>query len=505
MRKFMDLKGVEMDTEIVLAKPGHTRLFWVAAVSLFFVSMFIVISSFMGSLGFPLDDAWIHQTYARNFALRGEWAFTPGMLSGGSTSPLWTVLLSIGYLLGLAPVVWAALLGFFCLVVLAIVGEQAFRQGLQPWYRSIPWMGILLASEWHLVWAALSGMETILYALIIVLTFHVLMLGKQFWMVGLLLGVVVWIRPDGLTLLGPIVFVIGLGQQSWKKKILSLMNVIGIFSLIFLPYLVFNRLLSNAWMPTTFYAKQAEYAVMTQLPILQRLGSLIILPMVGVGILLLPGFVFSAYMSIRKKNWVGLGAVIWWLGYNLIYAINLPVTYQHGRYLIPTMPIYFILAGIGTAALLRWMRVQNKTITRVLSTGWFVTILLVGIIFGGLGAVAYAEDTAIIETEMVATARWIADNTSSDSLIAAHDIGALGYFGGRPLVDMAGLVTPEVIPFIRDEQKLTDFLNSEKIDYLVTFPDWYPKITNNRTPVYVSGGKFSPKAGGENMAVYQWR
>ena len=37
---------------------------------------------------FPLDDSWIHQTYGRNLALNGEWAFLPGKPSAASTSPL---------------------------------------------------------------------------------------------------------------------------------------------------------------------------------------------------------------------------------------------------------------------------------------------------------------------------------------------------------------------------------------------------------------------------------
>ena len=49
--------------------------------------------------GFPLDDAWIHQTYARNLGLHGIMAFSPGEPSTGSTSPAWTVLLAAGYLL----------------------------------------------------------------------------------------------------------------------------------------------------------------------------------------------------------------------------------------------------------------------------------------------------------------------------------------------------------------------------------------------------------------------
>ncbi len=41
-----------------------------------------------GGAGFPLDDAWIHQVYARNLALHGQWAFVLGQPSAGSTSPL---------------------------------------------------------------------------------------------------------------------------------------------------------------------------------------------------------------------------------------------------------------------------------------------------------------------------------------------------------------------------------------------------------------------------------
>ncbi|MBE2268505.1 MAG: hypothetical protein IAE80_09775, partial [Anaerolinea sp.] len=46
---------------------------------------------------FSLDDSWIHQTYARNLAQTGQWAFVPGVPSAASTSPLYTVALAVGY------------------------------------------------------------------------------------------------------------------------------------------------------------------------------------------------------------------------------------------------------------------------------------------------------------------------------------------------------------------------------------------------------------------------
>ena len=50
-----------------------------------------------GQPGFPLDDAWIHQTYARNLGLHGVMAFSPGQPSTGSTSFGWTFLLAVGF------------------------------------------------------------------------------------------------------------------------------------------------------------------------------------------------------------------------------------------------------------------------------------------------------------------------------------------------------------------------------------------------------------------------
>jgi hypothetical protein len=129
---------------------------------------------------------------------------------------------------------------------------------------------------------------------------------------------------------------------------------------------------------------------------------------------------------------------------------------------------------------------------------------IVLIIFWGRGAFAYARDVAVIESEMVATAKWVSVNVPPDALVAAHDIGALGYFGKHDLVDLAGLVSPNVIPFIRDEQKIAAYLGERGVDYLITFPDWYPSLTSNLHPVFTTGASYAPAFGERNMAVYRW-
>src|SRR3989337_2513205 len=75
-------------------------------------------------LGFPLDDAWIHQTYARNLGLHGMMAFSPGQPSTGSTSVAWTVLLAAGYLLRIPFLIWTYFWGSIFAVATALVAAR---------------------------------------------------------------------------------------------------------------------------------------------------------------------------------------------------------------------------------------------------------------------------------------------------------------------------------------------------------------------------------------------
>ncbi|MBN1372915.1 MAG: hypothetical protein JW987_13340 [Anaerolineaceae bacterium] len=454
--------------------------------------------------GFPLDDAWIHQTYARNLAERGEWSFVAGQTSGGSTAPLWSSLLAAGHILGRGtPYAWTYVLGLLGLLGLGLAGEGFFRRetGQGGW---LPWAGIFLAGEWHMVWAAGSGMETAWMGALVLLALWALGARKLRWeLLGVLIGFMVWVRPDGITLLGPALLVLVLGSKSWGERWMSAARLAVGIALLFAPYLLFNHLVQGSWWPNTFYAKQAEYAALQTAPLLARILTELSLPLIGAGLLLAPGFVYFAWVSLREKRWAGLGAVLWFLGYAGLYAWRLPATYQYGRYLMPAMPVYFVCGVVGVALLVSRMRAGRAG--RLSALGWVALIAALWAGFYGLGMTRYSQDVAIIETEMVAAARWVAKNTPEDTLIAAHDIGALGYFSQRDLVDLAGLVSPEVIPFIRDEAEIASYLDQRGVAYLMTFPGWYSKLPVGREILWQSEGEYSPQAGGENMTIYRWR
>ena len=136
-------------------------------------------------------------------------------------------------------------------------------------------------------------------------------------------------------------------SQASKPFTGILMLLIG-FGVILAFYLLFNLLIAGTPFPNTFYAKQAEYAVLQNIPFITRFSNIALLPLIGAGIILLPGTIFLALDRIGKRDWAILAGMIWFLGYIVLYALRLPVTYQHGRYLMPAMPISFIwgLAGM---------------------------------------------------------------------------------------------------------------------------------------------------------------
>lgn len=452
--------------------------------------------------GFPLDDAWIHQTYARNLALNAEWAFIPGIPSAGSTSPLWSGVLALGPWIGLDPKVWSYLSGIALLVLTGWMGYRWYAARSEQGRVTPLVVGVVIVSEWHLVWASLSGMETIVLALLAVSLFYFLeseRVGEV--LLGLLIGAGVWIRPDALTFILPVLFHI-LIKNPTNRLGRFLRLTMGI-SLLVVPYLAFNFQLSGALWPSTLYAKQAEYSVLTQRPLLLRIGEQFTLPLVGVGVVLLPGVFIDVVNSIRKERWDYLAPLIWASSFLGLYALRLPVIYQHGRYAMPVIPVLIIIGALGMNG---WIHMRGINRLRwMTSRAWPIIMILVGGIFGVLGGLAYSTDVAIIETEMVQAAAWIAENTEPDTLIAAHDIGALGYFGSRNLVDLAGLISPEVVPIINDERALEEFLDSSGAEILMTFPNWYPELVTGLELLYSTGSEFSPRAGGENMAVFRWR
>jgi hypothetical protein len=472
-----------------------------AVAALVAVLFYLLLSNLAFGVGFPLDDAWIHLTYARNLAEHGEWSFRPGERSAGSTAPLWTALLSIGFLVGLAPYVWTYLAGWAVLTLLAVCAENIARKLLSSYISRIPWAGLFLIFAWHLTWSAVSGMETLLHGLIILAVLGLLMTGsRRYLSLGLLTGLSVWVRPDGLTLLGPILFVALLSEKTWHLRREALWKTLIGFGSLVLPYIVFNLTLSGNPMPNTFYAKQAEYgAFWHSRSFMDRLTDYLWPVLASPYVVLVPAAIYWLAKRIRERNRAALASLFWVIGYIAIYFVSLPA-YQHGRYIIPALPVLYLWGVLGFLEII-FSPHMNRHVVLV----WQVLTVFICLAFTFLGARQNANDVLWVESEMVAAAKWVKQNIPSESRLAVHDIGALGFYAPNPIIDMAGLITPDVVDFIRDESRLAEYLDSHRAQYLITFPSFYPRLTTQRELLFKGGLGLPPGEAGEHIGVYRWR
>lgn len=439
----------------------------------------------VGALGYPLDDAWIYQGYARSLVQSGQWAFIPGAPSTGSTSLLWSLILTPGALLPGGAWLWTQLAGWASLSAAGLAAARLVdaRSGsdlhaVRPWLPLV--VGLAVVLEWHLVWAAASGMETAFFAAVI-LWFWVWFRANNpadagfGWQNGLLLGLwgggLMLARPEGV-LAAAVAGLAGLFAHGSMRKRITWAAAAGVgLALVVGPFLAFNVAVSGSPLPNTFYAKQTEYAVLWTQPFLQRFAAQAGVALVGTQLLLIPGLLWMVGNLIGRRAFARLAPLAWVLLHWALYAARLPVTYQHGRYAISTIPILVIYGIEGMIALAKPQ--SQRMATRVLSRVWMLAAagVLVMATFV-LGAPAYARDVAFIEQEMVATAKWVAQNVPQDAVIAVHDIGAVGYYAPRRLLDLAGLVSPDVVPFMHDPARLEQYIVTSDGDYLIVFPHW---------------------------------
>jgi hypothetical protein len=106
---------------------------------------------------------------------------------------------------------------------------------------------------------------------------------------------------------------------------------------------------------------------------------------------------------------------------------------------------------------------------------------------------------------MVEAAKWVQKNIPPDALLAVHDIGALGYYVPNPILDLAGLITPDVVPFIRDSSQLTEYLNANSADYLIVFPGQYTKMVSQKRSLFTSGLQPELLHFNDHIQVYSWK
>ena len=447
-----------------------------------------------GVLGAPLDDAWIHFQFARNLSQGMGFSFNAGEPTPGSTAPLWTVLLAPIGLLGqdfMAPAL--GLSAFFLLLsVWAAYGFAGWAAG-RWWPGLLAGLGTAMAGRF--LWAGLAGMETTAFAALSLMAIWAYSKKGLTWWVALLFGLAAQLRPEGHAL-----FALALldsavvwaraqragGRWAWRTAVSAFLLPLLVYALTALPYALFSLSTTGRPLPNTFYAKAGSEYLFS----LRALRETLIYQWQDNPASFL--FMIVGLWPMWRRSRL---AVLWLVGLPLMTAVVIDFTWHHGRYTMPLIPLQMVVGAVGVDWLVRrLLKDGQETALRWLAPlALGALFLLPGLIRVPDWAVMLGNNTREVQEIDVALGHWLAHNTDPDALIAVDDIGAIAFLSERRIVDMHGLVSPEVWPALAQpeglarSQELTRILSASAPDYMAAFPLWHWDLATNTavaTPIH---------------------
>jgi hypothetical protein len=453
-----------------------------------------------GAPGLPLDDAWIHLHFARNLAEGAGFSYNPGTPVAGSTAPLWTLVLGGAFALVGPSLLAPKVLGVVLTASAALVSRQAaLAWGATP----LAATGTAFALVWTaaLAWGALSGMEVSLAALLVSAALAAHAHDRPRLVAGLA-ALAPLARPESAILIP--LFALARPPRARRLAVFG-----AIAALLLAPSMVFNLATTGTPLPATVAAKVD--------------GGLV-------------GWLAGADVSLRRallerpwqfgREWVGWLAATHWLLPLLIPigvvrawrrhgpALGLPALglvvhplamallapyrgpgFQEGRYSMHLLPLALVVVAAALPISGRWQRAG------------IAIYLVVALALLPRAAERYGWAVQNINAMQVHLGHWVDSHVPPRARLALNDVGAIAYVSRRQVIDLMGLVTPEIAPYRRrGEAGVIDFVSRTCPDFVIVFPAWFPDLTARRSllePIYAVRLARNVVAGGPEMVVYR--
>jgi len=430
-------------------------------------------------LGF--DDSYITLRFASNlFKYRGI-TYDGVSYLAGATSPLHIIFVALAGLfltletaslvIGIVFFVFSSILVY--LWTLRIYGDRKIAL----------LAGVMTSTSVFLISDSLNGLETTTFIFFSLLTFYLFYVyeSKVLYVIPLFLSVLT--RPEGWFIAGAIWLwqIIQCVTQKDKKIVRHLIMSLGIFILLITPYVLLSLYCTGSLLPSTAFAKaiffaEAGFPLHDRIDIFRKGFCIFINYLFSTPLFILPLILFSRKLISLPYLW------FYYIVFYLFYFLLFPGALKHYwcRYQHIFIPIGIIAISGGVLEVIKLCK--RKTL-QILVAVFIVSLL----IYNQSGSYrylksGYTSSTANIKNTMIDLALWLKRNTPRNSLIVLHDIGVVGYFSDRKIIDLVGLTNPEVSRyywnrnsmrlFSLSERRVIDYLKEKKPDYLVMFPSW---------------------------------
>lgn len=514
-----------------------------AALSLLVAGAYVAAELYFldGRLGFPLDDSWIHLAFGRALAAGEGLAIEPGRPVAGSTAPLWTALYALFVLLPGSGVAWAKGAGALLQAATVVLARRLGRDlGLSRPLAALA--GLLTALTGWLAWAAVSGMEVPLFTALTLAGMRLHLSeraaagrgeGRAPLSLGVL-GAAALARPEGLLLLALaaadrlLVFRpreeggegAGLAwRRPGRAELSRLAAGLGLAALAVAPVALYYQAIGGSPLPTTLAVKTG-HGGSPGWPSLRYLH-------VAIGVLLrpqpwtlvlAPAGAMALVRRLGTRDDRGLLPALWLAGLPLAYACldtaqGGALVGNFGRYLFPLFPVLAVLGVLGLAPVAAALAPGRGRGRRIVALVAALAVIAPSAAETVRSAGRHVRSVANVEDGDVAMARWLEGRLPPEALLATVDLGAVAAILPNPIVDLAGIASPEVSGHVRRARErgetwrrgVLDFVAAERPDYLLVFPSWLPEVEAPGSPfrrlhtVRVPG---NIALGGDEIALY---
>ncbi len=429
--------------------------------------------------GLTLDDSWIHLQFARTIFQGTPWEYSPGYPSTGSTSPLWSIILSCIFFFtdDQFGIVWAT----YCIsIIFFICSTYLAGRIVTNYLDSLP-LGLFTTVAFVIIprntWLMLSGMETPLFVFILLLSIVILdhEEPKYDLLLGILGGLAYLTRPEGVVIIFCIVvrfLKLGYHRKVDKARI-GLFILSGVFALVVIaPWIQYCLSTTGYPFPDTFYAK-VHTPTPSEIAAWDSFWAHFLLEMPFLGI----GAIIGIVLIVKGKPFAWILPVALTILYRILTPY--PALINNSRYLVPVFDL-FLVVGITTSALIfRMIFLGILELRNDLSPDIIVASLLVFLIIMPMypyyvwQATNFGKAAGNINDMQVHLGYWLAENTPQDAVFATHDAGALRFFSNRTMIDLAGLVSPDMIHGNLTPQEKMQYLCDHGCDYFVFFDELF--------------------------------
>jgi hypothetical protein len=440
---------------------ARMRARWLRAIAVLVVALAIYAALLVPLVNFVTDDTYIHLQYAKHFRDGEGLVFNAGERVYGTTSPAWSLGLGVLGRSGVDLLALAKTLSvlFGALSIFAVA--LALRRFLDTWVEGhghgaglgeFAWTAgtILWASDaWLVRWSA-SGMETALATFLVAAGFAAYF-GRRPWGSNLVAPAIWWsfaalTRPEAALLLVFLALRVVLSRGGAETKWPRLARIAVPALVVLGPWLVYAGSFYGALVPATLAAKTIPGPRLVVFGALLVQAARAVAATRGVELVVCAALVVvlgRAALSRRSEHFVPL---LWLVGLPVAYAARgvAPLS----RYLLPAFPL---LIAYAWGALV-WLAAGERRRPRgaLLALAFVAALSLATSAFTYVRYVvpqanAFGDD---VQDVLAALGRWCDANTPAGAAIAMPDIGAFGYYANRPVVDLAGLVTPAITPLL---------------------------------------------------------